>query len=330
MAIGVNWLSEAFWSKSGIEQRAARALRCVLDGELSAGRQALEGAELARGTREILDALKDRERRPPNLRDPLPDRVVEARSTHACVSGPRIVCTSVGEFEAGCGRSFRNDGRALASDIRECRKHRIVGFLCRHIRQGRSPTGNRGRHPHGTHDRVAEIGRWRERHCGWRSFPSVGVQNSGETIRPAGGRCHNPRFSTHSKHVLGVSVSRTFSTEIDPSTTVISVDGVGAFDSVSRAAMLSGLLDMEEGEQLFVRMFYSQPLSYFFDDEAGETHTVQQGEGGEQGDALMPVWGNNRHSERSQGSCRPANVSSRSWAICASLANLHELQRSTS
>ena len=80
-------------------------------------------------------------------------------------------------------------------------------------------------------------------------------------------------------------------TEVDPSTTVISVDGVGAFDSVSRAAMLSGLLDMEEGEQLlpFVRMFYSQPSSYLFDDEAGETHTVQQGEGGEQGDALMPL-----------------------------------------
>ena len=45
----------------GIEQRATRALRCVLDGELSARRQALEGAELAR---------------PPYLRDPLPDRVV--------------------------------------------------------------------------------------------------------------------------------------------------------------------------------------------------------------------------------------------------------------
>ena len=66
-------------------------------------------------------------------------------------------------------------------------------------------------------------------------------------------------------------------TEVDPSTTVISVDGVGAFDSVSRAAMLSGLLDMEEGEQLLpsVRMFYSQPSSYLFDDEAGETHTIQ-------------------------------------------------------
>ena len=80
-------------------------------------------------------------------------------------------------------------------------------------------------------------------------------------------------------------------TELDPSTTVISVDGVGAFDSVSRSAMLSGLLDMEEGECLlpFVRLFCSQPSSYLIDDEVGETHTIRQGEGGEQGDALMPL-----------------------------------------
>ena len=76
-------------------------------------------------------------------------------------------------------------------------------------------------------------------------------------------------------------------TELDPCT-VISVDGVGAFDS--RFAMLSGLLDME-GERLlpFVQMFCSQPSSHLFDDEVGEIHTIHQGEGGEQGDALMPL-----------------------------------------
>ena len=86
-------------------------------------------------------------------------------------------------------------------------------------------------------------------------------------------------------------------TELDPSATVISVDGVGAFDSVSWSAM-PGLFDTEEGERLlhFVRMFYSQPSSYLFDDEFGETHTIHQGEGGEQGDALMPpAWVNSGH-----------------------------------
>ena len=59
--------------KSGMEHRASRAFRCVLDGELSAGRQALEGAEVAPGTRETVDALRDR--RPTEPRDPLPGRV---------------------------------------------------------------------------------------------------------------------------------------------------------------------------------------------------------------------------------------------------------------
>ena len=59
-------------AKSGMEHRASRALRCVLDGELSAG-QALKGAEVAPRTRETVDAL--RERRPTEPREPLPDRV---------------------------------------------------------------------------------------------------------------------------------------------------------------------------------------------------------------------------------------------------------------
>ena len=81
--------------------RKRRALRCVLDGELSAGRQALQGAELARGTRETLDALKDRERRPPNLRDPLPDRVVN-HVPHTLVSlDPELFAQVLGSSRRG-------------------------------------------------------------------------------------------------------------------------------------------------------------------------------------------------------------------------------------
>ena len=39
-------------------------------------------------------------------------------------------------------------------------------------------------------------------------------------------------------------------------------------------------------------MFHSQPSSYLFDDEVGETHTIHQGEGGEQGDAGKEKRGN--------------------------------------
>ena len=58
--------------------------------------------------------------------------------------------------------------------------------------------------------------------------------------------------------------------------TVLSVDGVGAFDTVSRKAML-------------VRQFYASPSEFVWHDAAGQPHTVTQAEGGEQGDPLMPA-----------------------------------------
>ena len=36
-------------------------------------------------------------------------------------------------------------------------------------------------------------------------------------------------------------------------------------------------------------MFYGSPSEYFWEDDFGETHSIPQGEGGEQGDAMMPL-----------------------------------------
>ena len=77
-------------------------------------------------------------------------------------------------------------------------------------------------------------------------------------------------------------------TELDPRATIMSIDGVGAFDLISRKTMLEALMEMESGSQVlpFVRMFYGSH-STSGRDEAGVVHTVEQGEGGEQGDVLM-------------------------------------------
>ena len=45
--------------------------------ELSAGRQALEGAPVAPGNRQTLSQLRDPVRRPPVMRDPLPAAIIE-------------------------------------------------------------------------------------------------------------------------------------------------------------------------------------------------------------------------------------------------------------
>ena len=65
---------------------------------------------------------------------------------------------------------------------------------------------------------------------------------------------------------------------------------------------MQGLLDMEGGETVlpFVRQFYGCVSQYLWEDDAGVTHTILQGEGGEQGDPLMPMFyslGQNRALE---------------------------------
>ncbi|CAK9081723.1 132 kDa protein [Durusdinium trenchii] len=86
-------------------------------------------------------------------------------------------------------------------------------------------------------------------------------------------------------------------TETDHLQTVLSVDGIGAYDHVSRTAMLRGLANSANTPHAqaalpFARLFYSQPSTYLWTDDSddhGQTHPITQAEGGEQGDPLMPA-----------------------------------------
>ena len=55
--------------------------------------------------------------------------------------------------------------------------------------------------------------------------------------------------------------------------------------------MLEGLRSVPGGDSIlpFVLQFYGNPSSYLWEDDFGETHEIRQGEGGEQGDAMMPM-----------------------------------------
>ena len=79
--------------------------------------------------------------------------------------------------------------------------------------------------------------------------------------------------------------------EIDPQCVIMAIDGIGAFDNISRSAMLSKLCSLPGASALlpFVRMFYTHPSEYLWEDAARVQHRIVQGEGGEQGDALMPM-----------------------------------------
>ena len=75
-------------------------------------------------------------------------------------------------------------------------------------------------------------------------------------------------------------------TELDPLATVLSVDGIGAFDLIARAAMSDGLLSVD-GSDSFLPC--SERSQYLWEDDTGNTHLIHQRDGGEQGDSLMPL-----------------------------------------
>ena len=80
-------------------------------------------------------------------------------------------------------------------------------------------------------------------------------------------------------------------TDLNPRTTVLSIDGVGAYDHVFRSSMLRKLHEVGNLRGLlpFVRCVYSQPSTYHWQDEDGTRRVIRQSEGGEQGDPLMPL-----------------------------------------
>ena len=78
--------------------------------------------------------------------------------------------------------------------------------------------------------------------------------------------------------------------EVNPDPTVMSIDGLSAYDQISRAAMLDGLYARCGGKTIpFVQMFHGSPSTYIWEDGEREEHTILQEEGSEQGDPLMPL-----------------------------------------
>ena len=75
--------------------------------------------------------------------------------------------------------------------------------------------------------------------------------------------------------------------QADPELTLTSLDGVSAFDLISRRAMLEGLAHVPGGASAlpFVHLFYGRPSRYLWEDDHGVAHAIEEGEGGEQADA---------------------------------------------
>ena len=97
-------------------------------------------------------------------------------------------------------------------------------------------------------------------------------------------------LATHGGVETAVHMLRTI-TEADPTATITQIDGVGAYDHIRRACMLRGLARTPTAHALlpYVLMSYGRQSCYLWHNDAHECHAILQGEGGEQGDALMPA-----------------------------------------
>ena len=80
-------------------------------------------------------------------------------------------------------------------------------------------------------------------------------------------------------------------TDADPEAVVVSLDGIGAFAHVKRAAFFRKLLACEELRPLLplVSALYGTQSRFLWYDDDGEERLIVQGEGGEQGCPLMPA-----------------------------------------
>ena len=78
-------------------------------------------------------------------------------------------------------------------------------------------------------------------------------------------------------------------------TTILQIDGVGAFDHVKRAAMLRKLHSLPNGRRAlpFVRLSCGSPTEYIWTDDAGCQHAVELEEEAPREAAMQP-----RHSHK--------------------------------
>ena len=103
--------------------------------------------------------------------------------------------------------------------------------------------------------------------------------------------CASFQFALSARAVTDLGHAVRVVTYHDPEMTVLSIDGIGAYDHVHRSSILSKLHEDPSLRSMlpFVRKTCARASTYWWSDEDGVSHKIGQHEGGEQGDPLMPL-----------------------------------------
>ena len=277
-----------------LEARGERAAALAHLGKLSAAARALTAEPLAPGNEETLQELRDPARRPQVPRVPVPGAVLQHQQASQCgcrggafVSNVRRARRSAAPGPSGC----TNEHLRLLLETEE--DMQLLHRAAQRLALGDVPD---------TIARALRLGRM----VALRK-PNGRVRGlvMGDTFRRLVARTLAQQFSAAFdtacrpfQFALGTRAGTEAAAravralcERDPRATVVSIDGVGAYDHVHRASMLGGLANDTALAPLlpFARLFYAEHSTYLWYDAAGVAHDIAQAEGGEQGDPLMPA-----------------------------------------
>ena len=279
-------------SESDIRRRADRASALAHLGEMSAAAKALTAPPLAPATAETLQALRDPVRRPPEAQVPIHPSVdpMSAAPAQVCKADLLINLRRARRGAAAGPSGCTNEHLRVLMD--EETTAELLGHAADRLAVAKVPSD------------VADALRLGRMVALTKPTGGVRALVMGDVFRRLVARTLARQFGAAfrtacapfqyalSTRAGSEAVVRAVQTaiEADPRMTVLSIDGVGAYDHISRASMLEALRAHAPltGLLPFASLFYGQASRYTYYDEAGVGHEVLQGEGGEQGDPLMP------------------------------------------
>ena len=192
---------------------------------------------------------------------------------------PEMFPVFCGVLVAARQRAVRHDSGTFAPNVGDRRWHLGIGWGDREdVPQSRCSASR-------SDDYTSQGGLRRPRHRGGRHVQEACPACLGEAIRTEARKCQYALKNEAGCVCVAPVVRRT---DLDPNATVC-LRGVEACDHISGGALLSALLEMEDGDQSlpFEKLIHSDPSSYIRADDEGHAHCIKQGDGNEQGNALM-------------------------------------------
>ena len=274
------------------ERARARACAQVQRGELSRARQTLTSAPLAPGNAETLRALSDPARRPPQPRDPIPAEV----ASFVPESTPQLAPAAVAEAlrSAKRGSAAGLSGATMEHYKLLLEDDEAVGLLAQAASLLVAADVPPGVLAALALSRLTAL-----------SKPGGGVRGiaTGDTFRRLVSRVLARQFADDFDRATRpyqfalqaragtdcLAAMLRAAVELDGRAVIVSLDGRSAYDTVSRAAFLTKVQEVVPTLLPFVRAFYGRTSEYLWWDAEGRRHTIQQGDGCEQGDALAPA-----------------------------------------